>query len=263
MKKEYEHRSKDQENNVANKCVFCIADQDWGDTKYYKEFFPGFPKRTIFETNNFVVFPAIGQIVEGYLLIVTKQHFLSTAHVPEELIEELERVMVFVRRLLTDVYQPPIFYEHGPMSSTHKGGCSIMHAHIHAVPVKIELTKRLEKQFSGQKISRLEDLRDQKLRNQSYIFLENTDGVRFVYDVPILPSQYVRRIIAKCIGVRDSWDWKKSLTAERIETEREFMKRTINIKRYHLQGSYRNIEGKTPLAPTSRQLRWHGAIALT
>src|SRR3989344_6771630 len=95
--------------------------------------------RMLFETDNFVVFPTIGQIVEGYSLIASKLHYTGMGHIPLELHAELESVKNKVRKVLTDNYRNPLFFEHGPASRAKKGGCCIEHAHFHAVPVNLDI----------------------------------------------------------------------------------------------------------------------------
>ena len=91
----------------------------------------------MFESDNFVVFPSLGQIVEGYLLIAPKKHYIGVSGIPKELYPELEEVCKKVRNKLSEVYCVPLFFEHGPHKES-KGGCCIDHAHIHAVPVKTD-----------------------------------------------------------------------------------------------------------------------------
>lgn len=91
---------------------------------YCKEFRRGFLEiekenfgnRILFETENFLVFPTLGQIVEGYLLIASKEHYLNIGEIPLELYPELEKLQHKVRKVLEDNYYTPLFFEHGPAS---------------------------------------------------------------------------------------------------------------------------------------------------
>lgn len=62
-------------------CTFCINDSE-AETDI--------KKRTIIETPNFRVFPTLGQITEGYVLIVPKEHHAAVGAFPNELFPELK-----------------------------------------------------------------------------------------------------------------------------------------------------------------------------
>src|SRR5437870_13220641 len=96
-------------------CVFCMSRHKvFGNTPDFIRLFGNcLEHRIIFETENFVVLPSIGQIVEGYLLIMPKRHANSMAVLDKHLLAELEIVYSKVRQMLSRSYSTPIFYEHG------------------------------------------------------------------------------------------------------------------------------------------------------
>ncbi len=166
----------------------------------------------LFESKNFVVFPSLGQIVEGYLLIAPKKHFISMGGIPANLYPELERVRKKVKKVLTKHYGAALFFEHGPISQTKKGGCCVEHAHFHAVPAKMDIFKDLAQHFRYTKINSYKSLKQQFLKGIPYLFLEDNSGQRYLFPISIpIPSQYIRKIIAKKIGDPNRWDWKTCL----------------------------------------------------
>lgn len=163
----------------------------------------------LFETENFLVFPAIGQIVEGYLLIAPKKHYLGMGSIPKELYVELELVVKKVRSVLTENYSVPLFFEHGPASQVQKGGCCIQHAHFHAVPVQMEIVEEISKHFKCNSIDSFLELKTQFKKEKSYFFVEDNNKKRFLFQVPnVVPSQYIRQIIAAKLNKRDRWNWQ-------------------------------------------------------
>src|SRR5262245_54753171 len=127
-------------------CDFCFAQNMTGNvgfTPAYRAYFDDSPpSRLIFETANFSVISGLGQLVEGYTLIVTKRHFLSMAHLPLYLYEELNYVYNLVKRAIEEKYVPPIVFEHGPMKQQIRGidfsgggGSCLEHAHLHFMPI--------------------------------------------------------------------------------------------------------------------------------
>ena len=166
-------------------------------------------KPIIFESRNFVVVPSLGQIVEGYLLIASKKHFISIGEMPSELYPELEAVQEKVRKVLSANYGIPLFFEHGPVSVAKKGGCCVEHCHLHAVPAKIEILDELKKHFKCRKIKDFSALKRQFNKKKQYFFYESNSGQRFVFELPpAVPSQYIRKVIANKIGSPEKWDWK-------------------------------------------------------
>ncbi len=186
--------------------------------------------RILYETENFFVFPSLGQIVEGYLLIAPKKHYLSIAQIPEELYPELVKIQKKVEEILTRNYSKPLFFEHGPLSETEKGGCCITHAHLHCVPANVNVLDYLKKHFKYIKISSYSDLNKQT----PYFFLEQSEN-KFLFSLnEIVPSQYIRQIIARGLNTPEKWNWKSYLGLSELKNtikklELEFTQTPPNI----------------------------------
>ena len=65
------------------------------------------------QSENFCVLPSLGQIVEGYSLIVPKFHYTCIGSMPKKLIEELIFFKNDVKKLYLRIYSDVIFFEHG------------------------------------------------------------------------------------------------------------------------------------------------------
>jgi len=169
-----------------NNCPFCENNIKKEETD-----------RILYESKNFIVFPSLGQIVEGYLLIVPKKHYISMGDVPAKLYPELKLVYNKVREVLLKNYENPIFFEHGPISQTKRGGCCIDHAHFHAVPIKVDLLIELSNNFKCKKIKSFLDIKKQFLTKTSYFYYESNLKEKYLFEIPdITPSQYIRQLIA-------------------------------------------------------------------
>ncbi len=181
----------------------------------------GIKNRILYETDNFMVFPALGQIVEGYLLIVPKEHYLNMGSLPIEMYSELESIKEKVQNILQEVYEMPVIFEHGPVSSTRRGGCCIDHAHFHVVPVNVDIIQELSRSFSYRTITSLIELKQQFESGTPYFFVEDQQKNKYVFDIiRRVPSQYIRKIIASKIGKLEIYDWGAYFGIEE-------MKRTI------------------------------------
>jgi ATP adenylyltransferase len=157
-----------------------------------------------------VIMRPLGQLVEGYLLIVSKGHHISLGGIPEEHHSELERVKEEVKRVLSEHYCIPLFFEHGAAGTNRKGGCCIDHAHLHAVPVGVDVLQELANRFSHSEIRSFADLKARYDKGQHYLFLEEASGRKYIFDIPsVIPSQYIRKVIAQKIGKPERWDWRE------------------------------------------------------
>ncbi|MGV8169273.1 MAG: HIT family protein [Candidatus Nanoarchaeia archaeon] len=196
--------------DLSEGCVFC-EEIETGVCEY-----EGVNKgvnnggRIIYETDNFWVVPAVGQIVEGYLLINSKKHFLSMGGMPLTYFSELEEVCSKVKNVLSETYGSPIFFEHGMAEVEKKKMCCIAHAHIHAVPVIIDdISKELDPYGCVKEIRSLIELNYTFMEGKSYLFFENNSGRKYISDVTSnIPPQLLRQIIAEKTGNKDKWNWK-------------------------------------------------------
>jgi diadenosine tetraphosphate (Ap4A) HIT family hydrolase len=191
-------------------CTLCAElEGNFENNLLYLLFGGKLRSRILRQTPNFVVMPTIGPLVKGHLLIVTKKHYLSMGHLPESMYQELSDLSLEIRKVLTDRFYAPVFFEHGPISQTKTGGACVDHAHMHAVPAPLDLRADLKKYFQERRIDALIELQDQIRREMAYIFYEDTHGNKYVYDVDeTLPCQFMRRLIASKLGLGNRWDWR-------------------------------------------------------
>jgi diadenosine tetraphosphate (Ap4A) HIT family hydrolase len=181
------------------------------------------PSRTLCETGHFIVIASLGQITEGYLLILTKRHYPSMAHLPARYFPELEALQKQIRRALSDRYQPPVTFEHGPMPShtisaspAEGGGACVDHAHFHMVPTDVEIHTPLKREYPCRQIKDYAELKEQADRNAPYFLVETREGDRLVFDAPNAPSQYLRRLLAAGLGVPQRWNWRSFPESDRV-----------------------------------------------
>lgn len=148
--------------------------------KYCRFCQPPDKDRIIYETHNFYVMLSLGPIVEGYLLIISKEHFDCCAALPIIMLEEFSRLVSNVKDILGKQYGSVILCEHGRSGASlqhHSGGKHCFHAHLHCVPVNIDLGKIVQNDFKCLPIADWETLRQlyEKQRLQ-YLFIEVDDA---------------------------------------------------------------------------------------
>jgi len=190
-------------------CEFCDEFSGGRTNSFARRYQHEMPDRTIFATCNFKVIPSLGQIVEGYLLLVPTRHYGTLADMPIVLIKEVAALTNLVREALRHSYGSQcLFFEHGARNVA-SGGCGIYHAHLHAVPFSesddpIQVLKRIHQYHEVQSF---EDIKSVDHRS-SYLYYEDVNSNRHIFDVALLPSQYARQLLARAIGT-SKWDWRQ------------------------------------------------------
>jgi diadenosine tetraphosphate (Ap4A) HIT family hydrolase len=96
--------------------------------------------KSLIETENFAVIPSLGALVEGWLLMVPKVHYISMGALPVDHRKEADDLEARLIPLLRGRYNKPVVaFEHGPSAVEHGTGCGVDHAHLHLVPLEVDL----------------------------------------------------------------------------------------------------------------------------
>jgi ATP adenylyltransferase len=103
------------------------------ESKYYN--------KPIIESENFLVIPSLGSLIEGWLLIVPKKYHLNISQLSLADMVELEMVIAELgRRFLSMVSKDQfVIFEHGPTLENSVAGCGVDYAHLHWVPTNFDL----------------------------------------------------------------------------------------------------------------------------
>lgn len=194
---------------ATEKCDFCNEFTGGLENSFTARYSGELRSRIIARTQNFNVLPSLGQIVEGYLLIVPVKHYTALADLPTQLVQELSQLCGRVRRALSVTYGPALLFEHG-VRAGQSGGCGIDHAHLHAVPFATarEPIEELKHRHSFKVIGGLSGVNGEVPQGSSYLYYENLSEQPCVFDVDFMPSQYVRKLLAQSLGI-DLWDWRE------------------------------------------------------
>jgi len=192
----------------TDNCDFCNEFSGGMENTFARIYRRELISRSLYTSKQFVVMPSLGQIVEGYVLIVPVRHCMAIADMSTEGVQELGGLRDFVRDALSQTYGPSILFEHG-IRGTEAGGCGVEHAHLHAVPFDstTEPIEELKAKHSFKPISGLAQLHSEVSANSPYLYYEQTNGQAWVCETERIPSQYVRKLLAQLIGT-EPWDWR-------------------------------------------------------
>lgn len=172
-----------------------------------------FWNQPVFETANFVVVPSLGSLVEGWVLIVPKSHFICMGALPANLWDEMTDLKASVAATLTVKYGEICVFEHGPCAPDRKVGCGVDHAHLHLLPVppKLDLAGAAAV-FLSPKDEWLslayEYCRSAFLDHADYLYVEQPLGAGRIMRGKALGSQIFRKAIAKELGKEDEFNWR-------------------------------------------------------
>ncbi|HEG43312.1 MAG TPA: hypothetical protein ENH94_04600 [Phycisphaerales bacterium] len=211
-----------------NNCKYCSGFLKQGYDKTNSPW-----DEILFETDNFVVVSTLGAIVEGWLLIVSKDHYLCMGALPKSLWPELLDLKSFFSNLLTEIYGPITMFEHGPHSEKLDIGCGIDHAHLHLVPLKFSLLSRAtdSAEISGPiwyKLHSLEQTAKFYNDRKSFIFIEEPNCSISCCTLNSAPCQFIRKLIAREIGVHSKYNYWKHDFKENVILTVEKVKKTLD-----------------------------------
>lgn len=162
-----------------------------------------------------------GAFVPGWTIIVPPEHVPSTARLGVDARLVFDSFRAEVGRLIEDRIGRYVMFEHGAADFSRPAGCGVDHAHVHLVPLEIDLREAIA------------DLCDKELEldwrpildwpepehGNDYIWVSDRTGSWISYTTR-QPSQVVRRAIARVLGV-SQWDWKADLRLDNVrETTR-------------------------------------------
>jgi diadenosine tetraphosphate (Ap4A) HIT family hydrolase len=166
-------------------------------------------ERIIYTTEHFYVMVSLGPIVEGYLLIISKEHIGACLHLPVEYMEEFCALKEKIYNILTEVYGACIFYEHGKISSCVSEGqdhIHCFHAHLHCIPANVKLNRIIGEEIEGQKYRSLLHCYEAMKDIDKYLYVEDRYIMAYLPQKK-LQRQYLRYKLAEALGLANRWDW--------------------------------------------------------
>ncbi|HVV73718.1 MAG TPA: non-canonical purine NTP pyrophosphatase, partial [Verrucomicrobiae bacterium] len=140
-------------------CPFCLELEGDTPSVFTEMLGERLLSRIVYEDEDFVVMPPLGEFMAGGLLLMTRTHIPSFAQLPGHLFGKLERLIAAVCRELTARWGvSPLVFEHGPAAERTKGQCCVDHAHFNIFPARVQVRPHLSSRM-GLGIGDLQELR--------------------------------------------------------------------------------------------------------
>lgn len=163
------------------------------------------PSRYLFTSKTFLVFPSVGALVPGHLLIAPKRHITAMAHLSKDELYELNGVISELRYLLSKIYNKNlVLMEHGTRFDRCSSGACVSHAHIHILPSEISLSNLIHGNKMSIKIDQLDHI---LTLNKDYLLYSDDCKTYYYNEAENVPSQYFRAEIFKASKLSGHWNW--------------------------------------------------------
>lgn len=173
----------------------------------------------LFESANFVAMPSLGSIVEGWMLIVPRNHFVSMGAFPVELSGEMRVLKSRVTEHLASRYGTLCAFEHGPGRVGRQVGCGVDHAHLHVVPVDFDLVSASTPYLPPDVQWEYGDVgacRAAFEQGHDYLYVEQPLGHGRIAVHEKFGSQIFRKAIAAHTGFPEQFNWRDHPQFENI-----------------------------------------------
>lgn len=162
------------------------------------------------------VVPSIGALVEGWVLVFPKKHVLSLSQLDQAGWSDFASLVEQAKKIVVAEYGNVVMFEHGSAGEGRLAACGVDHAHLHIVPIEIELRSEIdaladEEGYDWEPVGSRVGVRD----SADYIYIHDSTG-RWVAYRAWLPGQVVRRAIARSLGLEE-WDWKKNARMANVQ----------------------------------------------
>lgn len=200
---------------LTQQCTFCLQFEHRIPNGVILDAFGWQFDRIALATKSFVITPAAGCFVLGYLLIIPKRHVTSIAQLSCEELIEIEGIKSKISSYYQQFYKvSATFFEHGTADSNHVAPSCIAHAHLHALPLQVPIAGTFIKHYTTKTIVDAELPRNYATANYLYISEQDRILITSLQATCRAPCQYFRRLAADCNSEKGKWDWRNHLYEE-------------------------------------------------
>ncbi len=190
---------------------------------------PPEPERILFSGDHVYLMLSLGPLVEGHVLAISREHVSCCGALSGVAANEFDHLLLKVESVLEQAYGCALFFEHGRTGTSLPGlvtGTHCHHAHVHCIPSEAELTSVLDAQFHGSAVTGWHQLRESyRGCGRAYLFADDALRRRlyFVNDEDV-PSQLLRRELARLLGHEERTDWRREPGRELIKAGKETLR---------------------------------------
>lgn len=196
-------------------CDFCLELRREPEGLFPKLAIDKSVSRIVLEAGHLRVFPSLGEILPGHLLIAPTYHVTASINLDAEDKSILFQLMNKISRaFMREHGEYPVYFEHGdPTGHEMAYGQCISHAHIHVLPVFVNMLDRLrtERPLIGGSNSQ-----DSTVRiTEPYVsFIDGSNLQTHYFSAVGAPRQYMRALYSELVGKAGAQDWFSRINIE-------------------------------------------------
>ena len=99
-------------------------------------------------------------------------------------------------------------------------GCGVDHAHLHLVPLQVDLVSEAlaDRSIHWEAIPHWSELHQRVPEDRDYLLVSNVDSIAYVANTAPPTSQYFRKLVAKLHGMKSRWDYQTYPFAENAKS---------------------------------------------
>lgn len=210
-------------------CSYCSEFSGKVDDSYYYQHVAKnkSKKRIKLESKSFYIFPSIGSLVTGHMLVVPKRHITALCMLDEDTLSELTEVIKEIQEIYKEILHSKgehFIFEHGIIDTETSTMNCVDHAHLHIIPTPIDLDSlSLTKTIS---IS-LDKLHTFTEKTADYIFFGELSSSFISLDKDKHP-QYLRKQVHEILNLPGHWNWRADHQNENINKWLSMLDNFIN-----------------------------------
>jgi diadenosine tetraphosphate (Ap4A) HIT family hydrolase len=189
-------------------CPFCLFLEEGSSPNWRALFGNNSAGESILTSENHSILYDTSPVVEGHVLLVTNEHYPSTAAVPATVRQELQEILERAITAVEAAYGEVTIFEHGAASSVHNAGACVDHAHLHLVPGNHDLRNQIRQDYPDLRSYLNWDSLAGSLENQPYVATQLPGGEIHAAYAPACATQYLRRLLAGSVGATERWNWR-------------------------------------------------------
>jgi ATP adenylyltransferase len=174
----------------------------------------------LFESENFVAIASLGALVEGWFLLLPKDHYVCLGALPQSLLDEMMQLKRAVLSFAEPTYGDICAFEHGPRAENRSVGCGVGHAHLHLVPCSFDLLSAVQPFLPRDTIWKPATSTDCAVafsEYQDYLYLEQPIGRGSIARHDQFSGQLFRRAIATRLGLSTDYNWRDFPQIQNVE----------------------------------------------
>lgn len=204
--------------NYKHDCVLCRELNGSKQTNFHAIYGEAL-SRILAETDNFVLIPALGQLVQYQSMIVPKQHFVSMKEATKDF-SEIQTLLDFYRKTFLSNEDEVMLFENGN-SNALPSSC-IEHAHLNILPIDFDFEKEkahfLDSNDELILHKRLTEIYDEIHYDRTYRLVGTLSaGFYMMYLSKKPESQFMRKKISNLLA-QEIWDWKNFGFQESVQS---------------------------------------------